>query len=367
MIVDVIVDLQFGSTGKGAVAAALVTSLGMKYDSSVRVQSVQAGHTVYFKGKPYKMRTIPCAWVDPDVKLVLGAGCFLNKELLLREIDMIREATGRDPRERLIVDPRAFYVTAEDEAEEVSRKLDRGMGSTAHGAGSSLIRKLWRTDFSSGNGRVGDDPWAAGHGIRVEDTISRMQGQRVLLEGCQGTMLSIHTSPYYPFVTTREATASGIAAEAGVPPSAVRNVFGVFRTLPIRVGGNSGPTGSRELGWAEVDRRSGRKVEPERTTVTNRVRRIFEFDDEDFRHALRVNLPTHLFMTFADYLAPGIYGASRLDDLDPYAAEMLDKAINRAEALSQEVSRKAHSHCATVDWVGTGEAAEHFININPIG
>ena len=342
---EVVVDLQFGSTGKGAVAAYLANK--RTYDASVRVQSIQAGHTVYFKGDPYKMRTIPCAWVNPDTILVLGPGAFIEKQLLLDEIDMVSKATGEDVRDRLRVDFRATYIVPEDfQAEEV-RGIAGSIGSTAHGAGASLIRKLWRGKPT----RVIDDSWAEEHGIVTCDSIRMLEKAEVLLEGCQGTMLSIHTSPYYPFVTSRESTAAGIISEAGISPRAVTKIHGVFRTFPIRVGGNSGPTGARELTWAEVNERAGRQVEPERTTVTNKVRRIFEFSMEDFQHALRVNDPTDLYMTFADYLAPGIYGASSQEDL----------TIEGAQAISDKVSEIYGHTFRKVNWVGTGEKAEHFI------
>lgn len=347
MKADVIVDMQYGSTGKGAAVVQLVKE--RDYDAAVRVQSIQAGHTIYYGGRPYKMRTIPCAWVDPKVKLILGAGCFIEKELLLEEMRMVTEATGRDVRDRLLVDFRANYVTREDVKAEVG--LDVKMGSTAHGAGASLIRKLGRRSEPT---RVCDDDFARDHGIQVVDTIKEMASMgQVLVEGCQGTMLSIHTSPYYPYVTSRESTAAGIISEAGISPLEVRDVIGVFRTLPIRVGGNSGRTGGRELTWAEVNARAGREVEPERTTVTNRVRRIFEFSAEDFEHAVRVNRPTLLFMTFADYLAPEVYGKSSLNDVPaPSRRKVLD-LVESVEAMAG----------APVHWITTGEMPEHTIRM----
>lgn len=348
MKADVIVDLQFGSTGKGAVAAYLVKK--REYDASVRVQSIQAGHTLYHNGQPYKMRTIPCAWVNPDVKLVLGPGCFIEKELLLNEIDMINGAMGGDVRDRLIVDHRATYIIPEDAKLEEKLKLEKKMGSTAHGAGASLIRKLWRDSPPT---RVCDDSWARENGIRTQDTIRYLQNMQVLVEGCQGTMLSIHTSPYYPYVTSRECTASGILSECGIAPRDVRSVMGVFRSLPIRVGGNSGPSGSYELSWDDVNKRAGRVVEPERTTVTNRVRRIFEFNWDDFEHALLVNKPDELYLTFADYLSPGIYGARTFADLTPEGRTALYGFINE---LEQRFRIK-------IRWVGTGEQADHYIEM----
>jgi adenylosuccinate synthase len=343
---EVVVDLQYGSTGKGAVAAYLVRR--RSFDSSVRVQSIQAGHTVYYGGLPYKMRTIPCAWVDPDMRLYLGPGCFIDKQLLLDEVAVIKAATGDDVRNRLFLDYRANYVLPCDYEVERSSGIEGKIGSTAHGAGASLVRKLARSSPST---RVADDGWALEHGFFVVDAVAAIQGDSVLVEGCQGTMLSVHTSPYYPFVTSRECTVSGIIAEAGIAPRDVSLVHGVFRTYPIRVGGNSGPTGGDEIGWGELVKRAGRRMAPELTTVTGRERRIFEFSDDDFEKALMLNKPDVLYMTFADYLGPGIYGRRSLSSLEPEAKEALLGFVERVEK----------KHGVKVSWVGTGEQAEDFI------
>lgn len=346
MRADVIVDLQFGSTGKGAVAAYLART--RKYDVAVRAQSIQAGHTIFHKGKPYKMRTIPCGWVDPQIELALAPGCFIDKDLLLEEVRMVSEATGRDVRDRLYLDPRATYIIPEDVKEEELRALEQKVGSTAHGAGASLIRKLWRDRPPT---RVCDDDWARENGLKVCDTIFRYVKARGLVEGCQGTMLSVHTSPYYPYTTSRESTACGILSEVGVAPRDVNEVHGVFRTYPIRVGGNSGITGGQELTWEEINRRAGREIEPEMTTVTKRVRRIFEFSDEDFEHAIIVNRPDSYYLTFADYLAPGVYGATRWDELSPEGFRAVDAFVKRLHERFR----------VNVDWIGTGEQEHHFI------
>jgi adenylosuccinate synthase len=346
MKAEVIVDLQFGSTGKGAVAAFLVNR--RKYDASMRVQSIQAGHTVYYRGVPYKMRTIPCAWVNPDVELVLGPGAFIDKDLLLAEAAMIDGAMGGSVRDRLFIDRRANYVVAEDYEVEARVGLEAKVGSTAHGAGASLVRKLMRVFPPT---RAMDDTWAADNGFKLCDSIRLYRDAVVLVEGCQGTMLSVHTSPYYPYVTSRECTVAGIVSEAGVAPRDVVEVHGVFRTFPIRVGGNSGSTGGREVSWDEVNERAGRPVEPERTTVTNRVRRVFEFSDEDFEHALLVNKPDRLYMTFADYLGPGVYGKRSMGAMGMEAADAVIKFVDRIE----------RRHSCRVNWIGTGEKAEDFI------
>jgi len=342
---EVLVDLGFGSTGKGAVASYLAKK--NKYDASIRVQSIQAGHTLYNNGNKYIMRTIPCAWVNPNIALVLGPGIFLEKELLLHEIEMISKAMGEDVRDRLYVDFRATYIIPEDV--EAEKNLDKDIGSTAHGCGSSLIRKIWRRGpFTA----VRDDTWAKDNGIKVVDTIRLMQNMNILAEGCQGTMLSLNTSPYYPFVTSRESTASGIIADMGISPRTVTEIHGVFRTLPIRVGGHSGDTGGKELDWDSVSNRAGRPV-TEITTVTKRVRRIFEFSDEDFEHAVLVNRPTKYYMTFADYLGPDVYGAKNWNEIGPIGQKAIIDFMDHLEA----------KHNVRVNWLSTGEKEFDYIEL----
>jgi adenylosuccinate synthase len=340
--VDVVVDLQFGSTAKGKLCQHL--AIKRKYDFSVRVQSIQAGHTVIYRGKSFKMRTIPCAWVNPDVKLVLGAGCFIEKPLLLEEIDML-EKFGISIKDRLFIDYRATYVISDDKRREMDYKLTQKMGSTSEGAGSSLIRKLWRRGRPT---QVKNDSWALDHKLNVCDTLELMEDSTVLLEGCQGTLLGVHTTPYYPFCTSRECSASAILGEAGISPRDVRDIFGVFRTMPIRVGGNSGPTGGRQLTWKEVSDYSGNPfIKPEVTTVTNRERRIFCLSIEDLLCSLRINNPSYLVCTFLDYI--------NFKDRDNTIWDKLsDKSKKWVNMLECQINRR-------IDLISTGQNSQAWI------
>lgn len=105
-----------------------------------------------------------------------------------------------------------------------------------------------------------------------------------MLEGTQGTGLSLYHGPY-PYVTSRDTTVAGCLADAGISPSRVRKVIMVCRTYPIRVESPSGKTSgpmSREIDWKEVSRRSGvpesELREAEVTSTTKRKRRVSEFD-----------------------------------------------------------------------------------------
>ena len=344
MELDVIVDLQFGSTAKGKLAQWL--AIQADYDASVRVQSIQAGHTVYYGGKAYKMQTIPCAWVNPYTRLVLGPGCFIDADILMREIDWIKQATGQDPRPRMLVDYRATLITDEDREEERKRKLTARMGSTSEGAGASLIRKMWRDSYVV---QAKNTDWFLRNKIPIGDSILELNAgdQTVLLEGCQGTMLGLHTTPYYPYCTSRECSVSAIMGEAGFAPRDVRKVYGVFRTFPIRVGGDSGPTGTEELTWEELGEFRGAPIVPERTTVTNRQRRIFNFSAKDLLQAIQINKPDHLVLTFLDYINVEDEGKTRKEEIS-------EKSVNWVRRVGTVIGQK-------VDLISTGPDPDAWI------
>src|SRR5689334_16680536 len=85
MSVDVIVGMQYGSEGKGKWIGVIAD----KYDAHVRVGAPNAGHTVYFNGRPFKMRQIPCGWVNPRAELFIGAAGLVDPELLEQELAML--------------------------------------------------------------------------------------------------------------------------------------------------------------------------------------------------------------------------------------------------------------------------------------
>ena len=129
MKVDVLLDLSFGSSAKGHVIEDLLKY--RKYTSSIRTGATNAGHSLSYKGKMYSVQTIPCAWVDPNIKLFLGAGCFIEKKLLEKEIAMINEAMPEaDIRDRLFIDYRATILDQQDiDAENDGAGMNKEMGS----------------------------------------------------------------------------------------------------------------------------------------------------------------------------------------------------------------------------------------------
>jgi adenylosuccinate synthase len=161
----------------------------------------------------------------------------------------------------------------------------------------------------------------------VRDTVEYFasclgEGKKIMLEGTQGTLLSLHHG-FYPHVTSRATTAAACLAEAGLTQRHVRKVVMVCRTYPIRVGDSvTGKTSGymqNPIEFSEVARRSRVPLhEIEKTevgSVSGRKRRIAEFDWALLRRALLLNGPTDLALTFADYLGVENQRAFRYEQL----------------------------------------------------
>ena len=341
-LVDVLVGGQYGSEGKGHIAS----HLAREYDVLVRVGGPNAGHTVYEEPEPYTFHLLPSGTrVAPQAQVVLGPGILLSQERILQEISECRIEPGR-----LFIDPQAMLIDPED-IEREERSLKRDIGSTAQGVGAATARKVMRT-AARPPVRLAREAAALAPYLRptaevLEDAYSR--GQRVLLEGTQGTGLSLHHGDY-PYVTSRDTTASGCLAEAGIAPGRVRKTVMVCRTYPIRVqnpeGGSSGPMVG-ELTWKEISERSGVPLdtlrETERTSTTHRERRVGEFDWVLLRKAVSLNAPTDVALTFVDYLSSGNWAARRFEQLTDEAQRHIEDIERVAGAPVSLVSTGFHA------------------------
>jgi adenylosuccinate synthase len=222
--------------------------------------------------------------------------------------------------ERLTIDPSAMIITDADR--EYEAKWFGSISSTAQGVGVASANKMTgRSEYKEGKAAfLAQDcevlrPYLGSARRVLADAI--VAGQRILLEGTQGTALSLHHGDY-PHVTTRDTTVSGCLSDAGIAPSNVRKIIMVCRTYPIRVGGPSGPM-ANEVDMAEIHRRSGIPLDElerkERTTTTNRPRRIAEFDWVQFRDSVQLNGPTDIALTFVDYFDVNNRNAYRFEQL----------------------------------------------------
>lgn len=302
-MVDVLVGGQYGSEGKGNIAHYLAP----EYDVLVRVGGPNAGHKVYrIDDQPYTFRQLPSgALGNKDATLVIGAGAVISLDVLLREITELALTF-----DKVIIDPQAMIIDQADIVWE-EQVLKTAIGSTAQGIGSATARKILERVPDS-KVRLAKDIPHLKHYIRdsVEFFATCLSGgKRVMLEGTQGTSLSLHHG-FYPHVTSRATTAAACLSEAGLSPRHVRKVMMVCRTYPIRVGdsvtGMSSGFMSQPIEFSDIAERSGIPVaefaQTEVGSVSHRPRRVAEFDWAQLRRSLILNGPTDIALTFADYI-----------------------------------------------------------------
>lgn len=327
MTATAIVGAQFGSEGKGLI----VGHLAQQFDHHVRVGAANAGHTLYtydwFDGvhepptgrAKHVMQQLPCAaYANPDAALYIGPGALISPEILDREIrDLIqwrRRCGMADP--VIYIDPRAHVITDWQIADEAVSGLEERIGSTSatarEGVGAAQADRVMRQARCIAVGdydgafftRMAKDAIAF---IDVPMLLGGQAKQQILLEGTQGTGLSLTTGDF-PYVTSRNTTAAGLCADAGIPPTDIEEVGVVARTYPIRVAGNSGPfhNGSEEITWGTI----GIDPENERTTVTKKIRRVATFSLSQIEESIILNGASWIALTFCDYVDPLIAGAS---------------------------------------------------------
>jgi adenylosuccinate synthase len=335
-LVDVLVGGEYGSEGKGHIAAYLARD----YDMLVRVGGPNAGHTV-FGNPPYTHHLLPSGTQKSNAALVIGPGAVLDVPKLLQEI-----ADCGVTSERLSIDPQAAIISPEDAKWEMAH-LRESIGSTAQGGGRAAARRILYRRLSRQVKLARDIKPLQPYLRETVEVLDRAfeRGERIMLEGTQGTGLSLYHGEY-PYVTSRDTTVSGCLAEAGIAPSRVRRTIMVCRTYPIRVAGPSGGIGA-EISWAEVARRSGiaaRKLaRAERTSTTNRRRRVGEFDWALLRKAASLNGPTDIALTFADYLAESNQQARRFEQLGRQTIRFIEEVEKVASAPVSLISvRFAH-------------------------
>lgn len=310
--VDVIVGGQFGSEGKGHICAHLAPG----YDILMRVGGPNAGHRVAYP--PYDYIQLPSGTQsNKATKILIGPGATIRPAQILKEI---REC-GLEGGSRLIIDEQAMII--EDSDAEIEAGPLESIGSTKQGVGVATARKILNRGQEPIFGapvRLASHhpdlkPYIGCTARHLEDAY--VCGRRIMLEGTQGTGLSIHHGRY-PHVTSRETTASGCLADAGISPRRVRRIIMLTRTYPIRVGGTSGPIGI-EIDAQTIADRSGLPLSQiERTevgTVSGKKRRMAEFDWEQLRRSATLNGATDIALSFSDYITAENQNARRFDQL----------------------------------------------------
>ncbi len=300
----VIVGGFWGDEGKGKIVSYL--ALKDKLDFCVRTGSVNAAHTIWYNGKRYALHMVPGGFVYEQCRLLVASGANIEVKQLLGEIE------GTGVKNRLGVDSQASIIEEKHEQQDKSSIHLKNLGTTGRGVGPALEERVRRTaklarDIPELKIYLTD---AAGEVNEAIDT-----GKRVLLEGTQGLQLSLFHGTY-PYVTSRDTSASAICSEAGVGPTKVDEVLVVFKAFMTRVGtgplpGEISKDEASEKGWFET------------AAGTGRDRRSAPFNHELAKRAVVVNGATQAAITKLDTVYPECKGARRFGQLSAAAKQFI--------------------------------------------
>jgi adenylosuccinate synthase len=286
---DVIVDLQAGDTGKGKVAHSLCKT--GEYTHVVRYNGGgNAGHTIFHDGKKIVTHFIPCG-VLYGIKSIIGPGCVVDPEKLNAEIEEL-ESAGFEVRKNLYIDFRAHIILPPYIEEDAK---DRFIGTTKTGNGPAYRNKYNRSGVRA------SDYLPKEFLIDVYTEFHGSERVKILFEGAQGFELDIDWGDY-PYVTSSHCTV-GSAILNGVPPQAIRNVYGIAKAYRTYVGQKDFEGDSA---FFKLIRERGEEF----GATTGRPRQINWIDINDLAKAININGVTHLIINKIDVLdSVGVYKA----------------------------------------------------------
>lgn len=271
-----------------------------------------AGHSVEFNNEKYALRLTPSGFFQKDAKLLIGAGVLVDPEVFFHEIDYLKKYNIGD---RMKLDYRCSMINADHKSrDQTSEHLAKKIGSTGTGCGPGNCDRVMRTaqmakELPELDNYMVDVP------LEINNAID--EGKDVFIEGSQGFGLSLYYGTY-PYVTSKDTTASTFAADVGVGPTKVDDVYIVFKSYISRVG--EGPFGTEmpqkeaeDLGLEEYG------------TVTGRRRRIGHFDIELAKEACMINGATQIALTCVDRLYPDCERSQDYGDLSTETKSFIDE------------------------------------------
>src|SRR5208282_3210585 len=331
----VIVGAQWGDEGKGKIVDVLSENFSVvaRYAGGHN-----AGHTVIINGKKFILQLVPCGVLRAGCRCVIGNGVVLDPIAFLKENAALREA-GVKADGRLFVSNRAHVILPYHRMIELAAENAPGrvkIGTTSRGIGPTYEDKMARSglrvqdlldktllrkhienacrekntiahalfnsepldpdkmyiDYAEIANRVA--PFVTDTALLLNRAIA--DGESVMFEGAQGTMLDIDHGTY-PFVTSSSATSGGAVTGTGVPPTSISMVIGVTKAYCTRVGGGPFPTELKEA-VGEALRKKGNEF----GAVTGRPRRTGWLDLPLLRYSNMINGTSWLVVTKLDVL-----------------------------------------------------------------
>jgi adenylosuccinate synthase len=332
--VIVIVGGFFGDEGKGKIISHLVNSKKVEIVARGGV-GPNAGHTVVVGKKKYALRMVPSGFAGNNVKkLLIGPGVLINPSVLLDEVKLT------NTKGKLFCDPQCGIITENHvDQDRTDNHLTGKVGTSGAGTGPANQDRVRRSlplakDIVELQDYLCDVPYEVHSAI--------INGRPVLLEGTQATHLSLWHGTY-PYVTSKDVTASAICSDVGVGPTQITDVVVVFKAFVTRVGspraermpGQLTEEETRQKGWIEYG------------TVTGKLRRAAPFNIELAKRSMMLNGATKIAVTKLDVLFPEDANVTRINDLSEKAQSWITE---KEKLLGMKFS-----------WIGTGPANSDII------
>jgi adenylosuccinate synthase len=297
----------YGDEGKGKIIAYL--AINDKYNLAARGGvGPNAGHTFVQNNKEHKVRMLPSAVLNKDTKLLIGAGVLVEPNTLLKEIKTF------DAIDRTFIDFQCGIIEQHhQESDKKDDHLKETIGTTGTGTGpANADRALRKLKLAK------DIPEVA---LYLEDISNLINysidnKENVLIEGTQGTFLSLYHG-IYPFVTSKDVTASAICSDVGVGPKKIDDVLIVFKSYVTRVG--EGPL-ANEIGTKEAKEKNWLEF----GSVTGRERRAAPFDFNLAKKSIRINSATQIALTKLDIIFPECKGIREYSKLSKEAIKFIE-------------------------------------------
>jgi adenylosuccinate synthase len=359
--VTVVLDSQAGSCGKGK----FIGYLAKRTNPEIAINNFMsnAGHTcVLDDGTKVMTQHLPTSVVSANTTLMIGPGAAITPHILFDEILKYGDLIGN---RSIVIHPRAVVILEKHCEEE--KKILRS-GSTFKGCGAALADKVMRQAMlfgewwnkwtigwvEAGNNTDNYDGYTfdqVKHIIKhiiVQDTMEYINdtidvGGSVIVEGSQGCDLDINYGLAYPNTTSRQCHAGQLVADCGISPTLVTDIIMIMRPYPIRISNTTnlknedGSTlvtssgeydGAKEITWDIVKERCGAPADVqfgEMTTVTKKLRRVFELNMDRLKYVTKLNRPTEIALNFAQYIDWDILGKTRVEDITPKVWEFIQR------------------------------------------
>jgi len=331
----VIVGAQWGDEGKGKIVDVLSENFSVvaRYAGGHN-----AGHTVIIRGKKFILQLVPCGVLRDGCRSVIGNGVVLDPLALLKEAGALREA-GVQIDGNLFISNRAHVILPYHRMIELAAENAPGrvkIGTTSRGIGPAYEDKMGRrglrvadlldlqllkthienavreknmiahalfnsepldadkmyTEYAQAAEKIA--PFVCDTAVLLNQALNN--GESILFEGAQGTMLDIDHGTY-PFVTSSSATSGGAVIGTGVAPNAINSVIAITKAYCTRVGEGPFPTEDKGAAGDNLRKRGN-----EYGAVTGRPRRTGWLDLPLLRYSGMINGTSWLVVTKLDVL-----------------------------------------------------------------